>query len=163
MTQGVVDNVRIYRRALTAAEIRSLYQENTTGTTYGSLTLVSTLDDHYDADPGQYHLTISLNGAPIYDSSLLIEHGQPHQSQFTNFAEIVIPFDLELLKAGENELAISLRGARADYDWFCWDYAVLDDGQLRQNIESKGRVGLQSYGVSVVYSGRSRVFQFDRP
>jgi hypothetical protein len=160
--QGDVDEVRIYRRALAEAEIQALYQEMATGATYGNITLVGALDDHYDVDPGLYRLTVKLDGATIYDAAPRIEHGRPYGKQFSNFAELAIPFNVELLKTEGNELEISLDGVRRGYDWFCWDYVVIDDGHRQRRIESGSEWGYSPTGVSVVYSGESRVVRFER-
>jgi hypothetical protein len=125
-----------------------------------NLVVISTLDDHYEVNPEEYHVTITLNEKDIYSGNPRIEHGQPSGQQFSNFQSFTIPFSSNFLKSGQNRLTISLSGGLENYDWFCWDYMILDDVRLQQKIESPSEWNYSPTGVGVVYGGESKSINF---
>jgi hypothetical protein len=124
------------------------------------LIAIGTLDDHYGVNPEDYQVTITLNEQEIYSGNPRIEHGQPSGQQFSNFQSFTIPFSSSLLKSDQNKLTIGLSGGAASYDWFCWDYIILDDGHLQQRIESASEWNYSPTGVGVVYGGESKSLSF---
>lgn len=126
----------------------------------GELILAGALDDHYEVASEAYRLTVKLNGAEIFNAPAALEHGQPFGGVFTNFVEISIPFELNLLRTGPNQIEISLHGVGGG-EWVCWDYVLVAAGDERLRIESSTKWAYSPTGVDVIYGGEAQIIKFE--
>lgn len=127
----------------------------------GELVIAGALDDHYDVAAEAYRLRVKLNGAEIFDAPAAFAHGRPFGGVFSNFAELSIPFDLNLLRAGPNQLEVNLYGVGGG-EWMCWDYMRVSSENELIRIESPSKWAYSPTGVDVIYGEETQTIEFER-
>jgi hypothetical protein len=126
--------------------------------------MLAVLDDHpVFLDPGEYKLTVTLNGVELFAAETGLEHGEPAIGNFQNFKDLIIPFDEQwITMEGPNLLELRLTGVGSGR-WIGWRTITISAGDAVVELDAEGNRRYHPTGVAEVHPGRdnSTLIYFD--